>query len=41
MATLTVWRFDSPEGADLASDTLLRLAKEELIKVHDAAIVTS
>src|SRR3954453_23030774 len=40
MATLTVWKFDSAGGADGAVVTLERLAKEELIKIHDAATVS-
>src|SRR5262245_401511 len=40
MATLTVWRFDSPGGADDAMDVLERLAKEELIMIQDAATVS-
>jgi uncharacterized membrane protein len=40
MATLTVWKFDTASGADEAVATLERLAKEELIKIHDAATVT-
>jgi len=40
MATLTVWRFDTPTGAEQAEETLRRLAKQELIKVHDAATVS-
>ncbi len=40
MATLTVWKFDSPTGADEAVGTLESLAKQELIKVHDAATVS-
>ncbi|MGY1693674.1 DUF1269 domain-containing protein [Geodermatophilus sp. SYSU D00814] len=40
MATLTVWRFDSPQGADMALDTLTDLQKQELITVHDAATVS-
>jgi uncharacterized membrane protein len=40
MATLTVWRFDTPDGADQAEETLRMLAKQELIKVHDAATVS-
>ena len=40
MATLTVWRFPTAEGADLAEGQLMQLAKQELITVHDAAIVT-
>jgi uncharacterized membrane protein len=40
MATLTVWKFDTPEGAERASETLADLQKQELITVHDAAIVS-
>jgi uncharacterized membrane protein len=40
MATLTVWGFDSPDGADRAEATLLRLARENVVTVHDAATVT-
>jgi uncharacterized membrane protein len=40
MATLTVWKFDSPYGARNALDLLERLQKEELLRVDDAAIVT-
>ena len=40
MATLTVWKFDSPSGADEAVATLERLSKEELIVNHDAATVS-
>ncbi|TWP47030.1 DUF1269 domain-containing protein [Lentzea tibetensis] len=40
MATLTVWRFDDPAGAEDAAETLRALAKEELITVHDAATVS-
>jgi uncharacterized membrane protein len=40
MATLTVWKFDSPGGADAAEATLEQLAKQELIKIHDAATVS-
>ncbi len=40
MATLTVWKFPSAEGADRAADTLKNLQEKELIKVHDAAIVS-
>jgi len=39
MATFTVWKFDSADGAERVLDTLERLQKEELIKIHDAAIV--
>jgi uncharacterized membrane protein len=40
MATLTVWRFPTAEGAEGAEYTLDQLQKQELIQVHDAAIVT-
>ncbi len=40
MATFTVWRFDSAEGAEGALETLKRLQRQELIQLHDAAIVT-
>jgi uncharacterized membrane protein len=39
VATLTVWRFPSPHGAEEAVYTLEQLQKQELIKVHDAALV--
>ncbi|MFI2489037.1 DUF1269 domain-containing protein [Promicromonospora kroppenstedtii] len=38
-ATLTVWKFKSPEGAQTASETIQQLARENLITVHDAATV--
>lgn len=40
MATLTVWKFDQPDGADRAERTLEELAKEALITVEDAAVVS-
>jgi uncharacterized membrane protein len=40
MATLTVWKFDSAEGADEASQTLQDLARENVVVLHDAATVT-
>jgi uncharacterized membrane protein len=40
MATLTVWKFDTPDGAEGATETLADLQKQELIKVHDAAVVS-
>src|SRR5215218_7608202 len=39
MATLTVWKFDSPGGAENALAQLERMQKEELIQVNDAAYV--
>jgi uncharacterized membrane protein len=40
VATLTVWKFETPDGADHAEELLERLAKEELITVEDAAVVS-
>ncbi|MDH2416279.1 DUF1269 domain-containing protein [Nocardioides sp. CER19] len=40
MPTLTVWKFDSPGGADNAERKLLDLAKQDLINVIDAATVS-
>ncbi len=39
MATLSVWKFDTAEGAAKAEGLLEQLQTEALIKVHDAAIV--
>ncbi|HEY8546762.1 MAG TPA: DUF1269 domain-containing protein, partial [Acidimicrobiales bacterium] len=39
MGTLTVWKFEDPEGADKAVDILASLQKQAVITVHDAAIV--
>jgi len=40
MATLSVWKFPTAEGAEKAEETLGQLQTEGLIKVHDAAIAT-
>jgi len=40
MATLTVWKFQTPDGADGAVDRLKSLEKQELIQVHDAATIS-
>ncbi|GAB2603949.1 DUF1269 domain-containing protein [Kribbella endophytica] len=40
MATLTVWKFASWDGANQAIATLEALAKQDLLKVHDAASVS-
>jgi len=40
MSTFTVWRSEQADGADRALRTLERLQKEQLIQIHDAAIVT-
>ncbi len=39
MATLTVWKFPNADGAEQAVHTLERLQGEQLINVHDGAIV--
>ncbi|MBB3084455.1 DUF1269 domain-containing protein [Geodermatophilus sabuli] len=40
MATMTVWKFPTANGAAIAEDTLKTLQRRELIRIHDAAIVT-
>lgn len=40
MATLTVLKFKTPEGAPEALKTVESLQKQQLIKLHDAAVVT-
>jgi len=40
MATLSVLKFPTPEGAQEMENTLLALQKQELITIQDAAIVT-
>jgi uncharacterized membrane protein len=40
MATLTVWKFDTPDGADNALAKLQELQREQLIEVIDGAVVT-
>ena len=40
MAALTVWRFDSVDGAERAEAILLRMAREGDIDVLDAATVS-
>jgi uncharacterized membrane protein len=39
MATLTVWGFKEPDGAERAAKTLAELESDGLISVHDAATV--
>jgi uncharacterized membrane protein len=39
MATLTVWKFDSADGAGNALTLLERMQKEELLQINDAAYV--
>jgi uncharacterized membrane protein len=38
--TLTVWKFETPDGAQQALDKLVALSKQQLIEVGDAAIVS-
>jgi uncharacterized membrane protein len=40
MATMTVWKFPTADGAARAEETLKNLQRQELIKIHDAAIVS-
>lgn len=40
MGTLTVLKFDNPQGAEQVRDILLNLQKQELIQVYDAAVVS-
>lgn len=41
MATsLTVWKFNTPDGAEQAYEKLMALSKQQLITVADAAIVS-
>jgi uncharacterized membrane protein len=40
MATLTVWKFDNPAGADEAESTLEDLSNQGLITIHDAATIS-
>lgn len=40
MATLTVWKFDSAEGAEQALGKLVSMSKQQLITIQDAAMVS-
>ena len=40
MTSLTVWKFNTPEGAGQALTKLESLSKQQLITIDDAAIVT-
>jgi uncharacterized membrane protein len=40
MTTFTVWKFDSPDGAQRAAETLRHAEAEGLVKMLDHAIVT-
>jgi uncharacterized membrane protein len=39
-ATLTVWKFNTPQGAAQAAETLQDLAQQNIVTIHDAATVT-
>lgn len=39
MGTLTVWKFDTADGAEDATRMLQELSTQHLIRVHDAAVV--
>lgn len=39
MATLTVWRYDTVDGAATAADLLKKLARKDALLLHDAAVV--
>jgi len=39
-AALTVWKFDTAEGADAASHTLEELSRQDLVTIVDAATVS-
>jgi uncharacterized membrane protein len=40
MATLTAWKFSTPDGADEALLRLEKLNRDYLIELHDAAVVS-
>ncbi len=40
VATLSVWKFETPEGAEQAETAVLELQKQHLIEVQDAATVS-
>jgi uncharacterized membrane protein len=40
MASLTVWKFDTADGADQALEKVQSLSKQQLITVQDAAVVS-
>lgn len=40
MATLSVWRFDTPDGAEHTATILRDLQQQELIQIDDAALVS-
>ncbi|NJK37954.1 MAG: DUF1269 domain-containing protein [Oscillatoriales cyanobacterium RM2_1_1] len=40
MTNLTVWKFNTPDGAKQAADKLAELQKQHLIEIVDAAIIS-
>jgi uncharacterized membrane protein len=40
MAAFTVWKFDDPNGAQHAAETLKQCQRDGLVKVIDHAVVT-
>ena len=40
MATFTVWKFNTPTGAEQATKVLDDLSRQNLITIHDAATVS-
>ncbi len=40
MASITVWKFDTADGADQALEKVQSLSKQQLITVQDAAVVS-
>ena len=40
MATLTAWKFDTPQGADEALNRLEKLSRDFLINLHDSVVVS-
>jgi uncharacterized membrane protein len=38
--TLSVWKFDSPDGAQIALNRLTEMAKQQLLTLQDAAVVS-
>jgi uncharacterized membrane protein len=40
MSTLSVWRFETPDGAEKAVSTLEQLSRQKLVTVSDAATVS-
>ena len=40
MATLTAWKFESPEAAQETLNKLMEMSKQQLIQVKDAAVVS-